>query len=100
MHSRVTRGGRITIPKPVRDRLGIVPGSVVDFDFTPDGRVALIPHAAEKPKSRFEVLRGRAGPNLSTNAIMAMTRGDDDGDDDLDGVYEDLNCLPDPVNRR
>ena len=34
----VTRKGQVTIPKRVRDRLGINPGSQVDFELAEDGR--------------------------------------------------------------
>ena len=39
----VTRKGQVTIPKPVRDRLGINPGSTVDFEVGEDGRAYLAP---------------------------------------------------------
>jgi antitoxin PrlF len=42
MGSRVTRKGQITIPKRVRDYLGLEPGSVVEFEPTPDGRIVLL----------------------------------------------------------
>ena len=34
----VTSKGQVTIPKPVRDRLGINPGSKVEFEVAEDGR--------------------------------------------------------------
>jgi len=34
---RVTEKGQVTIPKGIRDRLGITPGSEVDFVSTEDG---------------------------------------------------------------
>lgn len=77
MTTTVTRKGQVTIPKPVRDRLGIVPGSAVAFEMAPDGRVVLHKVEAGPPESRFEQLRGRAGKGLSTDEIMALTRGDD-----------------------
>jgi AbrB family looped-hinge helix DNA binding protein len=33
--------GRITIPKAIRDRLGLKPGAKVQYVITSDGRVAL-----------------------------------------------------------
>ena len=39
----VTSKGQVTIPKPVRDRLGIRPGSKVDFEVADDGRAFLRP---------------------------------------------------------
>ena len=37
----VTRKGQVTIPKPVRDRLGIDAGSKVEFEVAEDGRAFL-----------------------------------------------------------
>jgi AbrB family looped-hinge helix DNA binding protein len=75
--SRVTRKGQVTIPKRVRDHLGIGPGSVVEFEVADDGRIVLVnPGAAAKP-SRFEKLRGTAPTKLTTDELMAMLRGDD-----------------------
>ena len=37
----VTSKGQVTIPKQVRDRLGIKPGSKVDFEVAEDGRAFL-----------------------------------------------------------
>ena len=64
MATTVTSKGQVTIPKPVRDRLGIKPGNAVE---KVGGR---------RPSSRFEALRGRAGKGLSTDQIMALTRGE------------------------
>jgi antitoxin PrlF len=77
MGSRVTRKGQITIPKRVRDYLGLEPGSMVEFDVTPDGRVVLINQDATPKPSRFEKFRGTATTKLSTDELMAMLRGDD-----------------------
>ncbi|MBF0335147.1 MAG: AbrB family transcriptional regulator [Alphaproteobacteria bacterium] len=42
-----------------------------------DGRVVLVKLDADRPTSRFEALRGRAGKSgLSTDEIMALTRGE------------------------
>lgn len=76
MPTTVTSKGQVTIPKPVRERLGIKPGNAVEFELAPDGRVVLLKVGARRPRSRFERLRGRAGKGLSTDEIMALTRGD------------------------
>ena len=76
MATTVTSKGQVTIPKPVRDRLGIEAGSAVEFEMVPDGRVVLVKANADRPVSRFEALRGRAGQGLSTDQIMALTRGE------------------------
>ena len=41
MATTVTTKGQVTIPKPVRDLLGIGPGSKVDFRRAADGSVVL-----------------------------------------------------------
>lgn len=42
MATTVTSKGQVTIPKPVRDRLGIELGSAVDFKMDADGRIVLL----------------------------------------------------------
>ena len=71
----VTSKGQVTIPKPVRDRLGIQPGSKVDFEVADDGRAFLRKAGKRLVKpSRFERMRGTATSGLTTDEIMALTR--------------------------
>jgi AbrB family looped-hinge helix DNA binding protein len=76
MSATVTSKGQITIPKRVRDLLGIKPGSLVDFERGKDGRIVLVKVGKKAGPSRFARLRGHAGKGLSTDDIMAMTRGE------------------------
>jgi antitoxin PrlF len=76
MATTVTSKGQVTIPKRVRERLAIEPGSRVDFDLTSSGQVVLVKVGATPVVSRFEALRGRAGAGMSTDEIMALTRGE------------------------
>ncbi|WP_375451167.1 AbrB/MazE/SpoVT family DNA-binding domain-containing protein [uncultured Devosia sp.] len=71
----VTSRGRVTIPKPFRDLLGIVPGMRVDFRRNSNGEVVLV-IAGQTPPSRFARLLGHAGEGLSTDEVMALTRGE------------------------
>jgi antitoxin PrlF len=73
----VTSKGQVTIPKQVRDRLGINPGSKVDFELAEDGRAFLrrLGKRTTKP-SRFARMRGTATSGLTTDQIMALTRGE------------------------
>jgi antitoxin PrlF len=77
MSTVVTTKGQVTIPKKVRDHLGIVPGTAVDFELADDGRVTLRKTAGKgRPKrSQFARIRGRASAAMSTDEIMALTRG-------------------------
>ncbi len=79
MTTTVTSKGQVTIPKPVRDLLGIVPGSAVCFELAPDGRV-IVSKADDQPRpaSRFTRLRGTADAGMGTEEIMALTRGRSD----------------------
>ncbi|RFB79491.1 AbrB/MazE/SpoVT family DNA-binding domain-containing protein [Methylovirgula sp. 4M-Z18] len=72
----VTRKGQITLPKSVRDSLNIGPGSMVDFERAPDGRIVLVKVDKRPTPSHFARFRGHAGKGLSTNEIMALTRGE------------------------
>lgn len=77
MSAAVTSKGQVTIPKPVRDLLGIEAGTRVVFRRNDKGEIVLSRADKDAPLSRFAKLRGHAGPGLSTDEIMAMTRGED-----------------------
>ena len=71
----VTSKGQVTIPKRLRDNLGLKPGSTVDFQLEADGRVVL--RAGRKsPKSRFAKVRGSLKSGMTTDQIIALLRGD------------------------
>ena len=74
MTAKVTSKGQVTLPKAVRDLLEIGPGSVIDFERAPDGRIVPVKVEGTAPKTRFEKLIGSAGKGLSTDEIMALTR--------------------------
>ena len=78
MSTTVTSKGQVTIPKPVRDRLNIKPGSQVDFELAEDGRVVLVKAGRKTPpmRSRFDRILGSATVNMTTDEIMALMRGD------------------------
>ena len=77
MPTKVTRNGRITVPKRVREYLGIEPGTEVAFRQALDGSIVIERADGTRPPSRFAKLRGSAGPGPSTDEIMALLRGDD-----------------------
>ena len=78
MSTRVTRKGQVTIPKRVRDRLGIKAGSAVDFELAVDGRVTLVKTKGRATSARSAIagIRGTATTRMTTEQIMALTRGE------------------------
>jgi antitoxin PrlF len=76
MATTVTSKGQVTIPKPVREHLGIAPGSQVEFRRAADGSIVIQKVEGRREPSRFAKLVGIAGPGPSTDEIMAITRGD------------------------
>ena len=46
MESAITVKGQATIPKPIREHLGLQPGDRVKFFVHPDGSVVLLPKLA------------------------------------------------------
>lgn len=70
--SIVTIKGQATIPKHIRQYLGITPGET-DVEFVViDEHVELINKTAINP---FDKARGITKGKLSTDEIMALTRG-------------------------
>jgi antitoxin PrlF len=71
----MTSKGQVTVPKRLREALGLKPGSEVVFEYQGNGR-ATIRRVGKAPKSRFAKLRGSLKSDLTTDEIMAMLRGD------------------------
>lgn len=73
---RVTSKGQVTIPQRVRQQLGITPGSEVDFEL--DDRGARLVRVSDSEGADLAArMRGTATVAMSTEEIMALTRGDD-----------------------
>ena len=73
---RVTSKGQVTIPLAVRRSLGIGPGSEVEFEL--DGRGARLVRARTDAGAAIaRRMRGRGTVAMSTDEIMALTRGDE-----------------------
>ncbi len=73
----ITQKGQVTLPKPVRERLGVGPGEEIEFRLNERGEVVVEKAHAGRPVDRIAKWRGFFGPGPTTDEIMAMTRGDD-----------------------
>ena len=78
---RITSKGQVTIPVEIRERAGLLPHTEVAFSF--DGRhVILTPARPKKGQSRgaqivAHLRRHKGDVKLTTDDIMAMTRGEE-----------------------
>ena len=73
---RVTEKGQVTIPKELRDALGIGAGTEMEFEPSDD---AIIVRKVDRPTRGHQLaarLRGRGDVAMTTDEIMALTRAD------------------------
>ena len=78
--AKLTSKGQVTIPKRVRDYLGLKPGSTVQFEVRGDGQV-LLKTDEPGPPGPADRIRGTARPGLTTDELMRLTRGWGEDDD-------------------
>ena len=71
---RVTEKGQVTIPKELRDELGITEGTEVVFEHAGDALVLRKVPGAQRGRRLSRRMRGRGDVALSTDEIMALTR--------------------------
>lgn len=73
---KVTEKGQVTIPKALRDALGIGAGTEVEFERRKD---TIVVRKSDRSPTRgrqlAERLRGRGDVEMTTDEIMALTRG-------------------------
>lgn len=74
---RITSKGQVTIPVEIRERLGLLPNSEVEFEV--DGNTVRIRRArgrraGGRGRSIVDHLKGRATTTMTTDEIMELTR--------------------------
>jgi AbrB family looped-hinge helix DNA binding protein len=83
---RITSKGQVTIPAAIREQAGLLPGTEVEFEW--DGEtVRIVRSKSAKGETRGErlvrLLLGSGSGEMTTDEIMALTRGDwEDLDED------------------
>jgi AbrB family looped-hinge helix DNA binding protein len=75
----ITSKGQVTIPLKIRTKLGLLPDTEVEFEVVEDW--VRVRKAKSSPGGRgasvIRALRGTARSGMSTEEILALTRGDD-----------------------
>jgi antitoxin PrlF len=74
----LTAKSQVTVPKAIRQHLGIEPGQEIQYQTLPDGRVVIaVAKSTPSVKGKFAKWRGVGVQQRSTDGIMRDTRGDD-----------------------
>ncbi|CAN5394269.1 AbrB/MazE/SpoVT family DNA-binding domain-containing protein [soil metagenome] len=81
---RVTTKGQVTIPQEIREKLGIMPQTEVEFGIR--GNIATLrkmqpKHDRGRGKDIVARISGSATVKITTEEVMALTRGWDEDDD-------------------
>ena len=78
MTTKLSVKGQVTIPKQIRDALGLKPGMPVNFAVNRGGEVVIqrVEQSPEQKPDRFEAARGKADVKWRTQDLMALLRGE------------------------
>lgn len=76
---RITSKGQVTIPADIREKAGLLPNTEVEFEY--DGKVVKLVRAKRGKKASRGArlvarLKGSGSGTMTTDEIMALTRGD------------------------
>jgi AbrB family looped-hinge helix DNA binding protein len=72
---RLTSKGQVTIPLELRERLGLLPNTEVEFALDGDGvRITKARGSRRRGDAVIARLQGRATTRLSTDEILSLTR--------------------------
>jgi AbrB family looped-hinge helix DNA binding protein len=75
---RITSKGQVTIPMEIREKLGLLPETEVEFELDGDSvriRKAVGGRGLTRGQALVAHLRGRATRRITTDEIMRLTRG-------------------------
>ena len=77
---QITSKGQVTIPKEIRNRLGLLPHTKVTFELAGDHarirKASREPGESPRGRMALEALRGSADIRMSTDEAMALPRGE------------------------
>ena len=75
---RITAKGQVTIPLSIREQLGLLPDTEVEFEIDRDAvrmRPATAPRRLRRGDALVAHMRGRGTRRITTDEIMKLTRG-------------------------
>ncbi|MDX1661645.1 MAG: AbrB/MazE/SpoVT family DNA-binding domain-containing protein [Gemmatimonadota bacterium] len=73
---KITTKGQVTIPIEIREALGLLPHTEVEFELD-DGEVRMRKvESGRRGRRLIERMRGRSDAGMSTEEILALTRGE------------------------
>ena len=73
---RITSKGQVTIPLEIREQLGLLPDTEVVFEVAGNAvRIRKAPGASRRGTAIVARLKGRGQSRLTTDQILALTRG-------------------------
>jgi AbrB family looped-hinge helix DNA binding protein len=75
---RLTTKGQVTIPQEIREQLGLLPYTEVEFEVEGDAvriRKKRQSRGGGRGRTIVDHLRGRGTRRMTTDEIMALTRG-------------------------
>ena len=73
---RITSKGQVTIPIEIREKLGLLPSTEVEFDVVGNSvRIRKAQNKRRRGKLVVEHLRGKSTVRMTTDEILALTRG-------------------------
>jgi len=78
---RITSKGQVTIPQEIREEFGLLPFTEVEFIVEPDGVKIVRANSTRRADRGAMVLerlrRSAKHVTMTTDEVMALTRGDD-----------------------
>jgi AbrB family looped-hinge helix DNA binding protein len=73
---RLTTKGQVTIPLEIREHLGLLPYTEVEFEIDGDAvKIRKKRQSRQRGRTIVEHLRGRGTRRMTTDEILALTRG-------------------------
>jgi AbrB family looped-hinge helix DNA binding protein len=73
---RITSKGQVTIPQDIRERIGLLPDTEVEFEVVGNAvKIRKARHSRARGRALVARLKGRASGTMTTDEIMKLTRG-------------------------